>query len=174
MSVNLFSVQISFQFNIELLQQIKQKYDITNNKEWSWSYGSWIYNYLCYQCISPLKLWVRTLFMARCARFLWYQFQIIFSNKSCMCCSTNKWADDNVETRGLLFQWAGTIKIHSTLLVYISKEVSSSHQKVIYSHCDIAGKIVYSSEAFWFSHHYPNIIRPLIRYRIFFILAWLC
>ena len=36
---------------------------------WSWLYGSWIYNYLCNQCLSPLKLWVRTLFMARCT---WY------------------------------------------------------------------------------------------------------
>ena len=26
---------------------------------WSWSYCSLIYNYLCNQCISPLKLWVR-------------------------------------------------------------------------------------------------------------------
>jgi hypothetical protein len=26
---------------------------------WSWLYGSWIYNYLCNQSISPLKLWVR-------------------------------------------------------------------------------------------------------------------
>jgi hypothetical protein len=25
---------------------------------WSWSYGSWIYNYLCNQCLWPLKLWV--------------------------------------------------------------------------------------------------------------------
>jgi hypothetical protein len=25
----------------------------------SWSYGSWIYNYLCNQCLLPLKLWVR-------------------------------------------------------------------------------------------------------------------
>ena len=25
----------------------------------SWSYGSWIYNYLCNQCLSPLMLWVR-------------------------------------------------------------------------------------------------------------------
>ena len=24
----------------------------------SWSYGSWIYNYLCNHCISPLKLWI--------------------------------------------------------------------------------------------------------------------
>jgi hypothetical protein len=25
-------------------------------------YGSWIYNFLCNQCLSPLKLWVRNLF----------------------------------------------------------------------------------------------------------------
>jgi hypothetical protein len=27
-------------------------------RSWSWLYGSWIYNYLCNQCLSPLKLWV--------------------------------------------------------------------------------------------------------------------
>jgi hypothetical protein len=27
---------------------------------WSWSYGSWIYNYICNQCLSPL-MWVRIL-----------------------------------------------------------------------------------------------------------------
>jgi hypothetical protein len=26
---------------------------------WSWSYGSCIYNYLCNECLSSLKLWVR-------------------------------------------------------------------------------------------------------------------
>jgi len=26
---------------------------------WSWSYGSWIYNNLCNQRLSSLKLWVR-------------------------------------------------------------------------------------------------------------------
>ena len=36
---------------------------------WLWSYGSWIYNYLCNQCLSPLKLWVWTPFMASCT---WY------------------------------------------------------------------------------------------------------
>ena len=36
---------------------------------WSWSYVSWIYNYLCNQCLSPLKLRVRTPFMARCTRY---------------------------------------------------------------------------------------------------------
>ena len=27
-------------------------------QSWSWSFGSWIYNYLCNQCLSPLTLWV--------------------------------------------------------------------------------------------------------------------
>jgi len=36
---------------------------------WWWSYGRWIYNYLCNQCLSPLKLWVRTPFMVRCTRY---------------------------------------------------------------------------------------------------------
>jgi hypothetical protein len=33
---------------------------------WSWSYGSWIYNYLCNQCLSTLMLWVRISIRARC------------------------------------------------------------------------------------------------------------
>ena len=28
---------------------------------WLWSYGSWIYNYICIQCLSPLPLCVRIL-----------------------------------------------------------------------------------------------------------------
>jgi hypothetical protein len=41
---------------------------ILTELEPSWSYGSWIYNYLCNRCLSPLKLWVWTSFMARCTR----------------------------------------------------------------------------------------------------------
>ena len=39
----------------------------------SWSYGSWIYNYQCNQCLSSLKLWVWIPFMVRCTRYniLW-------------------------------------------------------------------------------------------------------
>ena len=28
-------------------------------QSWTWSYGSWIYNYICNQFLSPLNLWVR-------------------------------------------------------------------------------------------------------------------
>jgi hypothetical protein len=34
-----------------------------------WSYGSWIYRYLCNQCPSPLMLWVRIPFKAWCTRY---------------------------------------------------------------------------------------------------------
>jgi hypothetical protein len=36
---------------------------------WSSSYGSLIYNYQCFQCLSPLPLWVRIPLMARCTRY---------------------------------------------------------------------------------------------------------
>jgi hypothetical protein len=46
---------------------------------WSWSHGRWIYNYLCNQCLSPLKLWVRTLFIATCTRY-----NIYYTDISCL------------------------------------------------------------------------------------------
>jgi len=39
---------------------------ICQETSWPWSYGSWIYNYLCNQCLSPLMLWVRILIRERC------------------------------------------------------------------------------------------------------------
>jgi len=36
---------------------------------WLWSYGNWIDNYLCNQCLSRLTLWVRAPFMASCVRY---------------------------------------------------------------------------------------------------------
>jgi len=36
---------------------------------WSWTYGIWIYNYLCIQCLSLLKLWVQITLLTSCT---WY------------------------------------------------------------------------------------------------------
>jgi hypothetical protein len=47
-----------------------QHYQLTRlGLSWSWSYSSWIYNYLYNQCLSPLK------FMVRCTRYniMWYR-----------------------------------------------------------------------------------------------------
>jgi len=42
------------------------------------SYGSWIYNYMFNQCLSPLKLWVRIPHMAGCSRcnFMWWSLSV--------------------------------------------------------------------------------------------------
>ena len=39
---------------------------VIKGSSWPWSYGSWIYNYLCNQWLSPLMLWVRLSIRARC------------------------------------------------------------------------------------------------------------
>lgn len=34
----------------------------------SWSHGSWIFNYMCNQCLSSLMMWARSAFIARYSR----------------------------------------------------------------------------------------------------------
>jgi hypothetical protein len=47
------------------LISLRTKVGIQNKgSSWWWSYGSWISNYLCKQCLSPLKLWVQIPLMA--------------------------------------------------------------------------------------------------------------
>ena len=42
---------------------------------WSWSFGSWICNYLCSQCLSPLTLRARIPLITRRTRYniMWYK-----------------------------------------------------------------------------------------------------
>jgi hypothetical protein len=47
----------------------QSKLDLLLGPSWLWLYGSWVFNYLCNQCLLPLKLWVWTSFMARCTRY---------------------------------------------------------------------------------------------------------
>jgi hypothetical protein len=61
-----------------LLQGYVQIVNSIKGSSWSWSYVSWIYIYLCNQCLSPLKLWIRNLFMAMCTRYnnTWYSLSV--------------------------------------------------------------------------------------------------
>ena len=49
---------------------------------WKLSYGSWIYNYLCNQCLSPLMLWVRISIKAKCTTLC---------DKACQWLATGRW-----------------------------------------------------------------------------------
>ena len=53
--------QTSYNLLIIVIQYYKQSKTVYKMKgpSWSWSYGSWIYNYLCNRCLSPLTLWFR-------------------------------------------------------------------------------------------------------------------
>ena len=56
----------------------QSKLDLLLGPSWLWLYGSWVFNYLCNQCLSLLKLWVRTPFMARCTRYniMWSSWSV--------------------------------------------------------------------------------------------------
>ena len=49
---------------------------------WPWSYGSWIYNYLCNQCLSPMMFWVQIPIRERCT---------ILCDKVCQWSVTGRW-----------------------------------------------------------------------------------
>ena len=52
-----------YQSRVYTVLSLNNKQDLQNQKQvpsWSWLYGSWINNYLCNQCLSPLKSWART------------------------------------------------------------------------------------------------------------------
>jgi len=50
-------------------QNVIYRYDISKGSSRSWTYGSWIYNYMCHQCLSPLMLRVRIPSMVSCTRY---------------------------------------------------------------------------------------------------------
>jgi hypothetical protein len=62
--INTVSTTANILFSFKLSCIERHCYHILNKddlyyKLGSWSYDSWICNYLCNQCLSPLKLWVR-------------------------------------------------------------------------------------------------------------------
>ena len=50
----------------------------TQRPLWSWLYGSWIYNYICNQCLSPFMLWIWILDTTLC-------------DKVCQWLTTGRW-----------------------------------------------------------------------------------
>jgi hypothetical protein len=59
MSVIMWKLNIHLHVHIQSVPTITKPFLL-------WTYGTWIYNYLCNQCPSPLKLWVLIPLMAKC------------------------------------------------------------------------------------------------------------
>jgi len=56
-------------YSIQQVFVLYRRYRQDERPPWSWSYGSWIYNYLCNHCLSLLTLQVQTPFMSRCTQY---------------------------------------------------------------------------------------------------------
>ena len=50
---------VSLDWSVVTLKQTLGFYNNGRGPSWLWSYHSWIYNYLCNQCLSPLTLWIQ-------------------------------------------------------------------------------------------------------------------
>jgi hypothetical protein len=50
---------------------VKSK-NVFTGPSWPWSHGSWINNYLCNRCLSPLMLWVQISLFSRCTTLYIY------------------------------------------------------------------------------------------------------
>ena len=50
-------------------------------------HGSWIYNYLCNQCLSPQTLWIRIPLMARCTWYniMWWSLSVTYYRSMVFC-----------------------------------------------------------------------------------------
>ena len=64
--ISLFLSDTKISSTYVLLHFGKYKRHLKKGLSWSWLYGSWIYNYICNQCISPLMLWVQMSIRVRC------------------------------------------------------------------------------------------------------------
>ena len=95
-----------------------------SGSSWSWSYGtfSWIYNYMCNQCLSPLKL--RIQLMAMCTRYniMWLATSRWFS--PCTPVSSTNKTDRNDITEILLKVVLNTIifLLHFIVLCILPQE----------------------------------------------------
>ena len=59
MQLRILRVQVSVQSSKKINFNLGHNLQLVEGLSWSWEYSSWIYNCLCNQCISPLKLLVR-------------------------------------------------------------------------------------------------------------------
>ena len=58
-SFNVSCKRLEFKYTRTKWKTVDQLHEQWQGSSWPWWYRSWIYNYLCNQCLSPLMLWVQ-------------------------------------------------------------------------------------------------------------------
>jgi hypothetical protein len=65
---------------------------------WSWSYGDWIYNYLCNQCLFPLTLWFWI-------PLSWYVLDTTLCDKVCQWFAAGLWFSPSTPVWPPRYNW---------------------------------------------------------------------
>ena len=74
---NIFLIKITACVPLMTISIYLPHFNYLLGSSWSWSYGNWIYNYLCNWCVSPLT-WVQSPFMARYTQYsiMWWRLSM--------------------------------------------------------------------------------------------------
>ena len=99
---------------------------------WSWSYGSWISNYLCSECLSLLMLWVRI-------RSWWGVLDATSCDEGCQSLATGRWF--SLDTPVCFIDKTNSHDINEILPI-TTKVVSSKHLNT--------GSMIQSRLVVWF------------------------
>jgi hypothetical protein len=97
---------------------------------WSWSYGSWIYNYLCNQCLSPLMLWVRISIRERCKTFC---------DKVCQWLATGQWFSP-----GLAVSSTNKTDRHDRTVILLKVVLNTIKHQTIFTMC-VSRELLYKN-----------------------------
>ena len=100
---------------------------------WSWSYGSWIFNYMCKQFLLLLTSWVRISLMERCTRYniIWLSLTVTCDRSVVF--SINK-ADRDDTTDILLKVWLNTITRNAYFFIScFERIIVKSSMRILFS-----------------------------------------
>jgi hypothetical protein len=142
-SVHDFKLKLKY-----LLSLNKYKFEILRKSHVSCPkamiYGSWIYNYLCNQCLSPLMLWVRISIRARCTALC---------DKACQWLATGRWFSPGLSVFS---------KIINIWVWAWNHEQQEVHMCQLGTTCRITGEpcILYTHISYFVSYPTPALLLP--------------
>jgi hypothetical protein len=104
---------------------------------WPLSYGSWIYNYQCNQCLSSLMLWIQISIRARCTTLC---------DKVCQWLATGQWFSP-----GLLVSSTNKTDRHNITEILLKVALSTIKQTNKYMSCHKRNTLVKKYEMLQFN-----------------------
>ena len=120
-----------------LLKYLVTLSHIFQGPSWSWLYGSWINNYLCNECLSPLQLWVWT-------RSWWGVLDTTLCDKVCKWLLTGRWFSS-----GLPVSFTNKSDRHDITEIFLKVTLNTINLNHISDHTVTWHDIILSNNIIW-------------------------